>query len=82
MKMSNISDVQDFLKTVDQCDGQVWMQSSYGDQYNMKSLLTQYLVIGELVKDHKNDLELFCELTSDECKFYDFFAKHPSVLEA
>lgn len=82
MKMNNISDVQDFVKTIDSCDGQVWMQSVYGDQYNLKSLLTQYLVIGEMVKNHKNDLELFCELTSDECKFYEYFEKHPAVLEA
>lgn len=80
MKIDNINDVKDFLKTVDECDGQVWMQSVYGDQYNLKSLLTQYIVIGELVKNHKNDLELFCELTSDEGRFYDFFSKHPTVL--
>lgn len=40
MKLTKISQVEDFLAIVNTCKGDVTLTSQYGDKYNMKSLLT------------------------------------------
>ena len=45
MKLTKISQVEDFLTIVNTCKGDVTLTSQYGDKYNMKSLLTQYVAI-------------------------------------
>ena len=43
MKITNIKNVDDFFKLVDQCKGTVELVSSEGDRINLKSKLSQYL---------------------------------------
>lgn len=59
MKLSNIGEVNDFLEVVNRCEGDVWLQSVEGDKINLKSSLSQYVAIAELIKDEGNNLELF-----------------------
>lgn len=80
MKLTKISQVEDFLAIVNTCKGDVTLTSQYGDKYNMKSLLTQYVVIGALLGEKGDELELFCSSKEDEAKFLKFFNENPEVM--
>ncbi len=79
MKITNMDQVNDFLAAVDQCKGDVWLVSNYGDKFNLKSKLSQIIGIGELLKTHGDELELFCDNKEDEQYLFDFFREHPEV---
>lgn len=79
MKLSNIGEVKDFLAVVDRCEGDVWLQSDEGDKINLKSSLSQYVAVAELIKDEGKNLELFCSKPSDEAKFFVLFSEHPDI---
>lgn len=80
MKLTKISQVEDFLAAVNACKGSVTLTSIYGDKYNLKSLLTQYVAIGALLGEKGDELELFCSLPEDEAMFIKFFREHPETL--
>lgn len=80
MKLTKISQVEDFLAIVNICKGDVTLTSQYGDKYNMKSLLTQYVAIGALLGERGDELELFCSSKEDEAKFLKFFNENPEVM--
>lgn len=75
MKLRNIKEVEMLMQTVDSCDGDVWVESIYGDRYNLKSKLSQYVAIGKILSESGDELELYCQLKSDESKFFDLFTK-------
>lgn len=79
MKINKIEQVTEFLKTIDKCEGEVYLTSSFGDKYNLKSKLTQYVAISELLNSN-NDLELWCDNKKDEQFFIEFFNENPEVL--
>ena len=79
MRLKNIEEVNEFLATVDSCDGDVWLQSQYGDKFNLKSKLSQYIAMSALLRDEEEILELFCARYEDEVKFLNFFFDHPGV---
>ena len=79
MKLTNISQVEDFLSAVNASKGDVWLTSIYGDRYNLKSLLTQYIAMGALLGYRGDQLELFCDNKEDEALFLRFFYEHPEV---
>ena len=76
MQIKTLADVEEFKKAINECKGDVWLESIYGDKYNLKSALTQYVAIADLMRDNKGELELFAQLQEDEAKLVDFFAKH------
>lgn len=80
MKLHNTEDVNGFLSAVNQCKGDVWLESPHGDRYNLKSKLSQFIAMGALLSNHGDLLELFCANPSDECHFYKFFHEHPETL--
>ena len=80
MKLTKISQVKDFLAIVNTCKGDITLTSQYGDKYNMKSLLTQYVAIGALLGERGDELELFCSSKEDEAKFLKFFNENPEVM--
>lgn len=80
MKLTKISQVEDFLTIVNTCKGDVTLASQYGDKYNMKSLLTQYVAIGALLGERGDELELFCSSKEDEAKFLKFFNENPEIM--
>ena len=79
MKFTKLDEVNDFLKTVDSCKGEVWLESVYGDKYVLTSVLSHYIAKTILLVEHGNELELFCQLPEDAQKFYKYFSKHPDV---
>ena len=78
MKINKIEQVAEFLKTIDKCKGEVYLTSSFGDKYNLKSKLTQYVAIAELLNSD-NDLELWCDNKKDEQFLIEFFNVNPEV---
>lgn len=79
MRLKNIEEVNAFLATVDACEGDVWLESQYGDKLNLKSKISQYIAMSALLRDKEEILELFCALKEDEVKFLNFFFEHPGV---
>jgi len=80
MKIRNIKEAEEFIKTVDSCKGDVYLTSEYGDKFNLKSKLSQYVGIATLIGEHASDLELWCDDKDDEAKFLRLFAAEPDLL--
>lgn len=80
MRLKNEIEITDFLIAVNKAKGEVWLESSQGDRYNLKSTLSRYVAIGALIENHGNELELFCANNFDESLFYRFFEEHPDTL--
>ena len=80
MRFANIKEINEFLKTVDECEGSVWLESAEGDKINLKSKLSQYIAISTLISCEADKLELFCSMPEDEAKFFKFFNENPEVL--
>lgn len=80
MRISNKTQVHDFLATVDKCKGNVFLKSVAGDCYNLKSELSKFVALGALIMDKAGELELFCDLKEDESLFMKFFIENPEVL--
>lgn len=80
MKIRKIEDVNTFLKAVDQCKGDVTLTSQYGDKFNLKSKLTQYVAVAALLGDHGDELELWCTDKEDEARFLKMFKEHPEIV--
>lgn len=49
MKILNLSNVDEFLKVIDQCEGKVELVSPEGDRLNLKSKLSQYVSLSKLL---------------------------------
>ena len=79
MKLKNISEVNGFVAAADSCKGHVWLESPEGDKFNLKSKFSQYVALGELLSVRGEDLELFCQFSEDEMRFYQYFDEHPDV---
>jgi hypothetical protein len=79
MKFVKVSDFNAFIDTVDECKGEVWLESPRGDKYVLKSFFSRCIAIGQLLSEHGDELELFCQLQEDEQKFYKYFDEHPGV---
>jgi len=80
MKLTNLINVEDFLKAVDSCRGDVYLTSQYGDKFNLKSKLSQYCCIALLLNNEKDALELWADDKADEAKLLAFFNTHPETL--
>ena len=80
MKFTKPIEVNDFLRTVDECEGEVWLESPNGDRFVLKSVFSRYIAMSALLTDKSDELELFCQLNEDEQRFYKYFDKHPDVV--
>ena len=80
MKLKNEIEINDFLNAVNRAKHPVYLVSIEGDRYNLKSTLSRYVAIAELIKDYGMELELFCDDKNDEKYFFGFFLSHLEVL--
>ena len=74
MKIKSIEDIERFKEVIKKCEGQVWLESIYGDKYNLKSELSQYIAMAALLKDKNEDLELFASNQNDEVLLINFIS--------
>lgn len=84
MKITNIYQVDDFLAVVNKCKQAVYLKSGLNADFclNLKSKLSQYVAIANMVGDQSDSLELFCSSIEDEAMFMDFFSRNPEILYA
>ena len=80
MRLTNITEVNNFLKVVNECKGDVWLESIDGDKINLKSKLSQYIAISALISCESDRLELFCSEYVDEARLLKFLDENPEVL--
>ena len=80
MKLTNVRQIEEFLSAVNNSTGDIFLTSTYGDKYNLKSELSKYLAIAALLGDRGQELELWCTSKEDENNFRKFFIDNPEVL--
>ena len=80
MRLTNISEVDTFIKLINECKGDVWLESVEGDKINLKSKLSQYIAISALISIEGDHLDLYCSLPEDEMRFIAFFRENPNTL--
>ena len=77
MLLKNAKDIDNLIKAVDRCRSDVLLRSTDGrEEFNLKSVLSRYVAIGELCKDHGDSYEIFCMDKADEGYMMDFFITH------
>ena len=79
MKFTTAEQIDLFVKAIDECKRDVYLRSIYGDVYNLKSRLSQYLGLAALLSEHGDELELFCSSREDESRMLNFLSKHPEI---
>ena len=80
MKFKTYEEIREFLDIVDSCEHDVYLRSVYGDVYNLKSRLSQYLGVAALLSEHGDELELFCADRADEQKLIRYLYNHRQIL--
>ena len=81
MRLKNVTEVDSLMAVVDQCTGDVWLQSPDGSKFNLKSNLCKYVAIAALIVEEGDKLELFCANADDEAKFITYFTQNPDALK-
>ncbi|MCF2656869.1 polya polymerase [Lacrimispora saccharolytica] len=73
MKITNLSNVEGFLKTVSECKGTVELVTKEGDRLNLKSELTKYVALTSFFKDSKiPEMEVILSEPGDAVKIINF----------
>lgn len=74
MKLKNIHEVEEFRKVIRTCEGDVYLKSQDGDVFNLKSALSEYIALGQLLSEQGDNLELFADRREDEAKLIGFLS--------
>ena len=74
MKLRNIKEVEEFRKVIHNCTGDVYLKSQDGDVFNLKSALSEYIALGQLLSEQGDNLELFADRREDEARLIEFLA--------
>ena len=74
MLLRNAKEIDKLIEAVNRCRGDVLLRSTDGkEEFNLKSVLSRYVAIGELCKDHGDNYEVFCMNRADEVYMMEFF---------
>ncbi len=66
-------DVPEFLKVLDNCEGEIYLMTRDGDRLNLKSKLCQLVGLTRLIEGGKiAEAFIMCERESDESKLVRF----------
>lgn len=72
IKLHNI-DFEDFIKVVEECKGDVFLETSDGDILNLKSKLCQMIGISTILKNTEiEEATIRCANPEDETKLFRF----------
>ena len=72
MKLKNIKEVEAFRKVIHECEGDVYLKSPEGDVFNLKSAMSEYIALGQLLSEQGDNLELFASRREDEARLIAF----------
>lgn len=75
MKLINIKEVEEFRKVVHECEGDVYLKSTEGDVFNLKSAMSEYIALGRLLSEQGDSLELFADRREDEARLLKFLGE-------
>ena len=75
MKMlKDINEVDNFKAAIREYKGDVILRhNTRNEEFNLKSLFSEYLGLAELMKDHGDEYEIFCMNPSDEVYILNYF---------
>lgn len=74
MLLKNAKDIDNLIAAVDRCRDDVILRSTDGrEEFNLKSVLSRYVAIGQLCRDHGDEYEIFCMNPADEGYMLNFF---------
>lgn len=73
MKLSNVKNIDGLFKIIEECKGKIELVSPEGDRINLKSKLSQYLVLANAVSDgYIKELELVAYEPDDVSRLIKF----------
>lgn len=76
MKITNIGDINEFFKVIDQCEGRVELTSTEGDRINLKSRLTQFVAMTQLLDTtYVKELEIVASEPNDVKRILDYMMR-------
>lgn len=76
MKVTNITNIEGFFKTVDSCKGKVELLTGEGDRLNLKSKLCQYVSMANIFSNGEiPELEIIAYEREDIDKLIEFMMK-------
>ncbi|MDO4490969.1 MAG: hypothetical protein Q4B85_07890 [Lachnospiraceae bacterium] len=78
MRLKTLDQVDQFLKIVDSCKGNIYLTSKYGDRFNLRSKLSQFLAIHILLDEQGDDFELHCIDYEDHDRLNSYLRTHSS----
>ena len=74
MLLKNAKDIDNLIDAVNHCRDDVLLRSTDGrEEFNLKSVLSRYMAIGELCRDHGDSYEVFGMNRADEGYMMNFF---------
>lgn len=80
MLLKNAQDIDHLVEAIGHCRDDVILRSLDGtEEFNLKSIISRYIAIGELCRDHGDQYEIFCMSKADEGYLMEFFydLSHP-----
>jgi len=80
MRLTNSKEIIEFRDAIAKCKDDVWLEDIDGNRLNLRSVISQYIALGELLQDKGETLELFCANSADEQHFMKFFKDNPNTL--
>ena len=75
MKLQNVHEVEDFRNVIHQCKDDVFLKSQEGDVFNLKSAMSEYIALGQLLSEQGDSLELFASNREDEALLLNFLTR-------
>ncbi len=77
MKVQNISNIEEFFKVVDACEGKVELVTGEGDRLNLKSKLSQYVSMANIFSNGEiPELEIVAHEKADIDKLISFMVNN------
>ena len=77
MKFTSREQIDGFLEAIQECKGDVYLESAEGDRFNLKSQLSMFIGIGRLLEKKGDELELFATNKTDEAVLLKFLCDYP-----
>lgn len=77
MRFTNVNDINSFIGAVGSCKQAVWLTNHRGKNYNLKSALSLYVGIADLIGENAEDYEIFCDSRDDERYMIRYFMNRP-----